>query len=254
MKTDDDEFFIGWQGRMPVQTGRRVGRITVAVALTAIAVASACAAWQRTIGRARWDYGHTREFSGVLLADPVPTLLLAEPERESGARDLWLVRPGKFGFDPAQARSLDGKSVRLRGSLLTRDGHAMLEVEPGSISPVAPGAQTELESEVVDLGEHALQGEIVDSKCFLGAMNPGVLKPHRACAILCISGGVPPVLLVRDTTGFSAYYLLVGPAGEAINREVLDFVAEPVEIRGRVQRRGGQLVLRARPEDIQRLP
>jgi len=41
-------------------------------------------------------------------------------------------------------------------------------------------------------------GEIVDSKC-LGVMTPGQLTTHRACAIRCISGGIPPVLHVRQT-------------------------------------------------------
>jgi len=42
------------------------------------------------------------------------------------------------------------------------------------------------------LGTQTLVGEIVDSKCFLGVMNPGQLTTHRACAIRCISGGVRP--------------------------------------------------------------
>lgn len=56
----------------------------------------------------------------------------------------------------------------------------------------------------LELGETTLKGEIVDSKCYLGVMNPGNLKAHRACAINCIQGGVPPVLLVRDGGGASA--------------------------------------------------
>ena len=28
--------------------------------------------------------------------------------------------------------------------------------------------------------------------CFLGVMKPGRSKPHRACAVRCISGGIPP--------------------------------------------------------------
>jgi hypothetical protein len=51
----------------------------------------------------------------------------------------------------------------------------------------------------VSLGTQTLIGEIVDSKCYLGVMNPGALIPHRACAIRCISGGIPPVLLVRQS-------------------------------------------------------
>jgi len=254
MNHDDAEFFIGWQGRSPPQTGRRLARLTLALAVVAIAAVAGLAALQRTIGPARWDYGNERAFAGLFLAHPVPTLVLDEPESESGAQKLLLVQPGKFGFDPDRARGLDGSLVHLRATVLTRDGQAMLDVEPRSVVAVDQVAPRPVGLEELDLGEHVLQGEIVDSKCFLGAMNPGVLKPHRACAIRCISGGVPPVLLVRDTAGFPVYYLLVGPDNEMINRAVLDFVAEPVEIRGRVARRGEQLVLRAAPGSIQRLP
>ena len=98
-----------------------------------------------------------------------------------------------------------------------------------------------------------LVGEIVDSKCFLGVMKPGNSKPHRACAARCISGGIPPVLLVRDKQGNPTYFLLVSSAGESVNDAVLDLVAEPVEITGRVMRHGDLLVLHADPETYRRI-
>jgi hypothetical protein len=78
-------------------------------------------------------------------------------------------------------------------------------------------------------------------------MNPGQLIPHRACAIRCISGGVPPVLLVRHADGPASYLLLVSDKGKPVNKQVLDLVAEPVEITGEVERRGELLILRADP-------
>jgi hypothetical protein len=251
---DDSEFFIGWQGRAPPVAGRRLARLTIVLTLLALAVVTILAALQRTIGRARWDYGNELEFNGVLVAHPVPTLLTDMSKAGGRTAASLLVYPNKFGFDRTVARSFDQQRVRLRATSLQRDGQTMLEVQPGSIVALDPTGLRASLPEIVDLGEHLLQGEIVDSKCFLGAMNPGVLKPHRACAIRCINGGVPPVLLVRDPAGNPVYYLLVGASGEAINRDVLDFVAEPVEIRGRVQQRGEQLVLRASPGSIRRLP
>jgi hypothetical protein len=184
----------------------------------------------------------------------VPTLLVGVSAINRGPTARLLVYPNKFGFDPAVARRFDQQRVSLRATALYRDGQSMLEVTPGSIVANEPTDLRPTLPKTIELGEHLLQGEIVDSKCFLGAMNPGVLKPHRACAIRCISGGVPPVLLVRDPAGSPVYYLLVGAGNEPINRDVLDFVAEPVEIRGRVQQRGEQLVLRASPGSIRRLP
>src|SRR6266513_1903853 len=87
----------------------------------------------------------------------------------------------------------------------------------------------------VRLGQQTLVGEIVDSKCYLGVMNPGQLTTHRACAIRCISGGIPPVLLVRQKDGPAIYLLLVSADGKPVNRQVLNMVAEPVEITGDVE-------------------
>ena len=84
-------------------------------------------------------------------------------------------------------------------------------------------------------------------------MNPGNLAPHRDCAIRCISGGVSPVLLVRQSDGPAIYMLLVSANGEPVNKQVLDMVAEPVQITGEVERQGGLLILRADPSTYRRV-
>ena len=84
-------------------------------------------------------------------------------------------------------------------------------------------------------------------------MKPGNLKPHRACAVRCISGGVPPVLLTRDPEGYASYYVLASAEGEAVHADVLDLVAEPVQITGRVALRDGLRYLYADPETYVRL-
>jgi len=122
----------------------------------------------------------------------------------------------------------------------------MIEVLPGSIQMTNMVATIALPQAML-LGKQTLVGEIVDSKCFLGVMNPGRLAPHRACAIRCISGGVPPVLLVRQKDGPAIYLLLVSADGRPVNRQVLDLVAEPLEITGEVERQGELLILRADP-------
>lgn len=115
------------------------------------------------------------------------------------------------------------------------------------------GPPTLAAGDAEELGAHTLVGEIVDSKCFLGVMNPGQLKPHKACAIRCISGGIPPVLLVRDETGTASTFLLVGGDGRPVGAELLDMVAEPLEITGVVRRTGDMLTLAAEPSDYRRL-
>ena len=128
----------------------------------------------------------------------------------------------------------------------------MIEVLPGSIQITNMGATTGL-PQAMPLGKQTLVGEIVDSKCFLGVMNPGQLPPHRACAIRCISGGVPPVLLVRQKDGPAIYLLLVSAEGKPVNKQVLDKVAEPLKITGEVERQGELMILRADPATYRRV-
>lgn len=246
----NDEFFIGWQGRAPAAMGRRLRVITLVLAGAAMVFAAVFAAAQGTIGQARWEWGNVRTFEGVLVAAPAPILITDEPDPTSGASTFLLVDPLKFGFDPAKARALHLRRVRLEASLLHRGGDAMLEVVPESVM-----AMPELcgEPPIADLGPAVLVGEIVDSKCWLGAMNPGMLKPHRACAIRCLAGGIPPAFVVRDRAGVTTAYLLVGSDGRLPGDRILDFVAEPVQIAGRVSRLGGVRVLHADASTIARL-
>ena len=85
-----------------------------------------------------------------------------------------------------------------------------------------------------------LTGEIVDSKCYFGVMNPGNGKVHRDCAVRCISGGIPPAFLVRDANGQTVTLLLANWKPELLNH-----IAEPITIRGRLSRSSGRLTLYA---------
>ena len=128
----------------------------------------------------------------------------------------------------------------------------MVEMVGGSIEPTSE-ATAGPPGGAVDLGIQTLRGEIVDSKCYLGVMKPGRGKPHRACATLCIRGGIPPVLRVETGSGEYRHFLLTDKAGGAINDRLLDLIAVPVEIAGRVLRTGDLLVLETDPKTIRRL-
>ena len=164
--------------------------------------------------------------------------------------DYYLVAPFKFGLDRGKLSAFNGKNVSLQGTLIYRGNQTMVEALPDSIKAIDGAQRTDTPYQ--SLGRQTLVGEIVDSKCFLGVMNPGQLTPHRACAIRCISGGVPPVLLVRQKDGSAIYLLLVSADGKPVNKQVLDLVAEPVEITGEVERQGELLILRADPSTYQR--
>ncbi len=82
----------------------------------------------------------------------------------------------------------------------------------------------------------------MDSKCYLGVMNPGQGKVHRDCAARCLSGGIPPIFV--STSGHEQF-LLVGLDGRTLGRDALrEFVAEPITIRGELLQQGESQLLR----------
>ena len=105
-----------------------------------------------------------------------------------------------------------------------------------------------------NLGNIKLRGEIYDSKCALGVMKPGYGKPHRSCAIRCIAGGIPPILRVANKTGTANYFLLLDKNGKPVNNQVLDFVADQVQICGRLEQQDDWMAVYLDPaKDIIRL-
>lgn len=248
-----DEFYVGYSPRAPRGLAQAV---RVRTAMLYLAVTTAAVLLTQAHGlrpAARFEYGTEVELAGTLVERPYVHLIVPRPGRVGSlpaGSSYPLVAPWKHGAD-ALVAGLDGQSVRLRATLVYRDGWVVAELVPGSLA-IEPGIRP-VQAEVHALGRHTLVGEIVDSKCFFGVMSPGEQKSHRACAVRCISGGIPPVLCVRGEAGAACYLMLVSADGHAVNQAVLDFVAEPVEISGEIERHGEVLVLFADPASYRRL-
>ena len=260
-----DEFYIGYRKQAPRGIAARAKLSVAALFVLFASVAAGLSMSMGAFSTAVFEYGREREFTGRLHALPYPSLDVARPGTIAGqptSSSYLLVAFGKHGAAEAVS-AFDGRLVRLRGTLIYHDECTMIELVDGSLatldeassSPIpgtalaTAGAMTDIE-----LGEKTLVGEIVDSKCFLGVMKPGHLKPHRACATNCIRGGIPPILLVRSPQGDTAlHYLLVDKSGGAVNERILDRIAEPVRVRGRVVKRGELLFLYSDPRTIERV-
>jgi hypothetical protein len=253
----NDEFYIGWEERAPARIASRLRQMVFLLLLVGVLTGTALAVSQRLIGTSVFEWGKVKEFSGILKAQPYPHLLVRRPGQVGGQKPFssyYLVKPFKFGLDPQVLSQFDGTTVTLKGTLIYREHQTMIEVAGDSIKPIGGPQRDPIGTpEPTPLGQQTLVGEIVDSKCFLGVMNPGQLTPHRGCAIRCISGGIPPVLLVRQSDGTALYYLLVSRAGKPVNKEILDMVAEPIQITGEVVRQGDLLILRADPASYRRV-
>jgi hypothetical protein len=241
------EFYVGYLPRAPAALARATRR-RVLCALASLALLGLLLARAHALRPgARFEFGAPRELTGTLRESPVPHLVVPRPGAGSASASRYLlVAPYKHGAG-ALVAGYDGRAVRLRATLAWRDGRVVAEVVPGSIRALEEAAPAAAAPEA--LGRRTLAGEIVDAKCFFGVMNPGERKPHRGCAVRCISGGIPPVLCVRDGDGRASTLVLV-PADLP---ELLAHVAEPVEVTGELERHGEILVLRCGPGAYRRL-
>ncbi|MFT5288865.1 MAG: hypothetical protein ACI8QS_000475 [Planctomycetota bacterium] len=249
MSNTKDPFYVGYLP-LPGAFHSIVRAFIVAGALGAIAMAFFIAPGQQDPGVGQWDTSTTFTIEGHLSVNPYPVVYVDDPESAFGSRAVLLVSSLKFGATKETA-AFDGKRVRARGNFITRQGRGMFELS-GAEDAVVVISEGSTEPRVESLGEHELIGEITDSKCFLGVMKPGFGKTHRACAVRCISGGIPPIFTTRDDSGEATFYLLTGPDHSAVNEAVLPFVSEPVELRGQLERHGDLLVYVIDPADIER--
>ena len=196
-----------------------------------------------------WDISTVRDVEGVLEVDPYPVLYLEE--QGVPHKGVLLVSELKFGVTD-RAAPFAGQRIKVRGHFVGQESRAMYEIVQGddvfeTLAEEAPAVARR------DLGEHTLQGEIADSKCFLGVMKPGYGKTHRACAVRCLSGGITPIFVTRDAEGQATIYVMTDQDGQPIHDKVLDYVAEPVEFSGRVHARGDLLFFAVDLESVRRL-
>jgi hypothetical protein len=235
------DFYIGYLPKAPTSLAHIIRRTVLALFAVAIMLALVLVIAQQPFAASVFEFGNDRSFEGTIEEQPVAALLVSRPGEASPRFSRYLlVARGKHGASP-EITGLHGKRVRLEGSLIYRGSDTALELRQGSIAVVdAVPAPTEPE---VEIGEVTLSGEIVDSKCFLGVMNPGSGKVHRDCAARCISGGIPAALVVKKGSR-QGLYLLTDTGGRPLSRDLLSSVAEPLTLSGTLVQRGSTLILR----------
>jgi hypothetical protein len=225
----NDEFYVGYIPKAPPRLGRQITVLVGALVAAACSTAALLTIKQSMFATSKFEYGLFREYTGAIGVEPYPML-------RTNAGTFLLVAPGKHGLSTRPG------FFTLQGSLIARGENQMLEVLPETIR-VTDGRLGEAES--VGLGSFTLRGEIVDSKCYLGVMNPGEGKVHRDCAARCIAGGVPPAFIARDLYGETRFMLLTGLRGD-----ISSWVGEPVELRGELARRASQLIFSVDPTSM----
>src|SRR6266498_5255378 len=243
-----NDFYVGYLPKAPTALASFVRKVIVVLGLLSVTAALVLVVGQMPFSNSTFEYGKLRNFEGVVATQPFPTLLAARPG-ETGQQDKYsrylLVAPGKHGADDLVA-GFDGKPVRLEGQLIYREGGTMIEVTTGSIT-VVDSAPT-VQEMIRDLGAVTVTGEIVDSKCYLGVMNPGQGKVHRDCAARCLSGGIPPLFISSE---IGRQFLLTAKDGSSLPYSAFkDFIAEAINVTGEVAQRGDTEILRIDPSQL----
>ncbi len=193
-------------------------------------------------------WGNRTVFRGSLLHLGYPLLYL--PPDAANPHGKVLLMASSNGKRGAEVPMINGP-VEIQGSVAQRGAIDMLivnEAKPldGSMPEFpAPARQS--------LGRWRIAGEVCDGKCYVGIMRPGSGVSHRACANLCLIGGVPPILVTFAPVAGSSFLSLAGPDGDPPPERLRDLIAIPVEMEGDVERVGNVLVLKIDPAKLRPL-
>ena len=247
-----EEFFVAFF-RMPPRL--RIFLLTVSAiliaAFAALAVAAGATQDDPGDGRFRFDFGR-QTVTGVVELNPYPLIHVTEGSEQIPAGTTLMMSGGGKSGVTKRAAPLNGEMAVASGVLLTRGELLMLQARGGrnGLAPAEDAAA--VPAPVAEpLGRWRLAGEMCDGKCLAGAMRPGRRLAHKACANLCVIGGVPPVFVSTQSVEGSEYMLIGGPDGKPLGQELLNNVAAFISIEGELERRGDLLVLKADPATIE---
>ncbi len=234
-----EEFYVGYAAKAPDALGRKLRVVVICLLTGSVAVAALLSMSQLPFPLSKFEFQRYRQHQGNIIGKPYPLLI-------SDTGPFLLVAPGKHGAD----HLVDGRTgTSLQGALIERDGMRTLEIIPESMQSMD---MPPLRNESQQLGNATLIGTIVDTKCYMGVMNPGEGKVHRDCAARCISGGIPPGFLVKDALGKAKVLLLSAEEHKPIRELAAKFAGEPITLSGRLIRSAKLLFFEVGPEAFPR--
>lgn len=257
MSNQDREtpFFVGY-APVPATLKPFLWTVTLALVAGAAILGYVAGTSQDDPGDAavRGDFGR-QTVVGIVELTPQPLFHVTQgTERIAAGRTLMMTAGGKAGVKD-RAAALDGQLAQASGVILQRGDLEMLQLRGGrnGLRAADEGAATSV-PEPVDLGRWRLAGEICDGKCLSGAMRPGRGLAHKACANLCLLGGVPAVFVSTQEVEGSDFLMVVGPDGSDLPQEAYDYVAQFVSVEGQIRRHGDLLIFAIDPNTLTVLP
>jgi hypothetical protein len=238
---DKNEFYVGYLPKAPRRTASFVKKIIIGIGL-GICVVAVILAWsQKKFSSSFFDYGINSTVEGYYFEKPVPHIAVPLGITSAGKelfQNVLLVGFGKAGATNVMRKLLDqkgksfeGAKIELTGFMIYGNGKALLQVTEEDNSHIVSLSAVTVPFQSLDsTSVTTLEGEIVDPKCYFGVMKPGEGKPHRSCAIRCVSGGIPPLFHASDR---EEYFLIVNEEWQPVNEEVLSIIGDQVSITGK---------------------
>lgn len=229
-------FFVGWRLRSVLPSAGFLGAVCALALVLFAGLALALGSAVNDPGGG--DFAGEKDLTGVVVAEPYPLLVLAPDADHPNGHAVLLSGGGKRGVQE-QANALNGKRARATGAGFKRGTIDMMvgvDLQPAD-GPAPPAP-------VTPLGVWRLTGEICDGKCVSGVMRPGAGLAHKACSNICISGGVPPVLVTTAPVDGGGFLLMGDRNGHALPDAFRDRTGMPQRMDGSVARIADVLIFR----------
>ena len=239
----NDEFYVGYNDEsLGANTKNALKKFVLVALLVVVGVAIVFAITQKQFKNSTFELSSVTKITGVFHESPYP--MLRVELAENTFKNVLLLGFGKSSVNPyleklrSDVNDLNGKKLSIEGNLIYYNGKTAIQITDKEKLTMVSDATFEIPQNVM-IGELTLQGEVIDPKCYFGVMKPGKGKIHRSCAIRCISGGIPPVLVTTDDNNLSEYYLIADSNGDPMHKAILPFVGKPSEIKGIVEKSEG---------------
>lgn len=249
--SNEDEFYVGY-GPVPKKDRRFLLKAIPAGVLGLAGAGGFIGSRAASSGGGAWETATPVTLKGCIGFHPYPVLWV------DGVGHV-IAGIGKVSAD-AYCKAFEGQNVEVTGVKIVRNDCFMLGVAQGDIK--ALDRQIDTVPPALHLNSVSITGEILDAQCFMGIMNPGYGRTHRACATLCIRGGQPVFFSIgvggggrsseAETCGGNGY-LLTDAQGEKINDEILDHIAVPVAIDADLQKIGNLYRLVYKADSLRRI-
>ena len=253
----NDEFYIGYIDHIPTKTKKKLKKALLILFLSGLIFVVVFSFFQNKFKNSSFDLLNVSEITGTYYNKPYPSIRMELHPNEY--KNVLLLGFGKFGPEKdienieKRLMSIEGKEVTIKGNLVYYNGKTLLQIADSDEFPIVKNPDKIGERKTNSFGTIEVEGEVIDPKCYFGVMKPGFGKIHRSCSVRCISRGIPPVFITTNKDGESEYFILTDSEGNKINQDILEYVGQPIKVKGDLEQIDNWFVLKIDKTDLKLL-